>query len=46
MPQRAERALLFEKDGAVLIVWLKDDCSLGHTIGPWSAVKEFLGEPV
>jgi hypothetical protein len=46
MPQRAERAMVFEKDGAVLIVWLKDNCALGHTIGPWSAVKEFLGEPV
>jgi hypothetical protein len=46
MPQRAERAMVFERDGAVLIVWLKDNCALGHTIGPWSAVKEFLGEPV
>ena len=41
-----DRALVFEKEGVGLIVWMKGDCAVGHSVGPWAPLQKQLGLPV
>jgi hypothetical protein len=42
VPAQTVRALMFEQEGAVLIIWFGKECALGHVSGPWEPIKAFL----
>ena len=46
IPVHTDRALVFEKDGIGLVVWLMDGCAVGHAMGPWEPIQKQLGLPV
>jgi hypothetical protein len=46
IPAEVDRALIFEREGVALIVWFANDCAVGHAVGPWDAIKGFMGTPI
>ena len=39
----ADRALVYRKDSAALILFFKNGCALGHIVGPWQGLEPYIG---
>jgi len=40
----ADRALVYRKESAALVLFFKDGCALGHLTGPWEGLEPFVGQ--
>lgn len=46
IPGNVDRAMIFQKGDAGLVVFLAGDCAIGHAAGPWKVFEQFLGTPI
>jgi hypothetical protein len=42
----ADRAVVFSKAKAAMVVWFLNGCMVGRTMGPWAEISRHLGIPV